>query len=736
MAMLQCGRLALSTVRVRCPLTKLWSSRATRCAVHPVATWQRHDFGSAVQRSLSTRQRENQTFVVPSINDPVAIIPQWADCIWWEDSERVELVKECRVEKKYFFQLIDIYNQYNALDFDRNKKEWYIRLDDLPDFFGAGKVVELREKLRRLNFDLGRFPFFETEDEVSRAVEGIHFRFKTDVVAIVLSGKDFLIICPARNKDIEDVITQQLTGVIEHTTSAAVPLHYNQHVETTEAYRTLDVWLVAELLERLEGHLEVSLVVCPDTQLSLDRRHHYKSSLQEPIPRLKTLMPPGFTLFPHQNEGVRFLQNNNGLGILADEMGLGKTATTLAYLALEGKRAVVVCPKNVREVWEDDAVKKFPTFFEGRTVRLGVDRKERNHETEDRLSRARLAIVNYEAFDKFLSAILNAKFHCLVLDESHLVKNPKTKRTKVVLECKDGFEHRILLSGTPLKKGVYDMLTQLHIVTGDGMDEIPDRCPGALWNWMKERGVYLKRTIAEEMPHLPFDEPQLVFVKMEAKGDPFEEVAEVNILKIVLKRLLESALGKVTDTCEQAIKLLREEPGSKAIIFTERKVCLRKIFSYLEELEPGIASAHDGDLGTSERDRTIDDFRDPNSPKRILVSTRHSLAAGVNLQCANIVLFNDLPWSPAEIAQAAGRVKRLNQRKQVQVLWMVATDTGGNYCFDENLMYILQRKFELQLQYAEGKNVLSEQDQKWMNKGVSMHEIAGIQKPIKKRQKR
>jgi len=103
------------------------------------------------------------------------------------------------------------------------------------------------------------------------------------------------------------------------------------------------------------------------------------------------------------------------------------------------------------------------------------------------------------------------------------------------------------------------------------------------------------------------------------------------------------------------------------------------------------------------------------------------------LQCANQIIFNDLPWTPADLLQAAARVKRLNQQKEVYEYWMVA-DTE----FDTNLMEALREKRRLVQMYSEGKNV-SEKDEKWMRKGVSFREVLygiGYQPPKRRSRRR
>lgn len=514
--------------------------------------WRR--FYRAIHTKRNKARKKKQ--FTPTKSNPTKITP-----VFDAEKNQVCMQIEKFLETKCFGKLMDIFRKYDNLEFDYYSypKQWAIDANDLK-YFDAQKF---REELSENNFELGRFPGFdEGSSSAVTTAERIAFGMDDEnTVAIIQCQKAFLIVCSPYETKISNIITNELTGV---TDKASENQFDGLQFTSRNTYVTYDIWLIAEFTDMLKDRHDISLTLCDDMNKSLSSRFDDRRIRQKPIESVTAIIEDGCHLYPHQNEGVRFLLDNGGRGIISFEMGLGKTATALAYIASEGKRAVVVCPKNIRSVWVGEALQLFSQYFSGYTMKLGSNWNSTKEETMRELSQARLVCINYEALKKFLPFIQEAGCECLVLDESHFLKNPKAERTKQIIESKDFFQHRILLSGTPIKNIVSDLATQLEIAGIDSYGELNYKTPGAVWNLLHEKKVYIKRTLSGEFSHHEFGEPQLIDVEVaEDFIESLDAWSKDDILAQFTRKMRQVAQIKVPETCKFAMDTISNSPDSK-----------------------------------------------------------------------------------------------------------------------------------------------------------------------------
>lgn len=169
------------------------------------------------------------------------------------------------------------------------------------------------------------------------------------------------------------------------------------------------------------------------------------------------------SLYEFQQKGVlsliKMLQKLNG-AILADAVGLGKTWTALAvmkFYQLQGREVILICPKKLQYNWriyqknqnskfEKDQFEYFLRFH----TDLSDDLMEKYHDRADKM-------------------FLNEKPKLFVIDESHNLRNNKSKRYKFLVDqilSKNEDVKVLMLSATPINNSLLDIRNQFKLIVG------------------------------------------------------------------------------------------------------------------------------------------------------------------------------------------------------------------------------------------------------------------------------
>lgn len=176
------------------------------------------------------------------------------------------------------------------------------------------------------------------------------------------------------------------------------------------------------------------------------------------------------TLREYQHFGLDWLAGlyaNNTNGILADEMGLGKTIQTIALLAhlacvheVWGPHLIIV-PTSVMLNWEMEFKKWCPGFKILTYYGTQEERKrKRQGWTNDDVWN--VCITSYQIVLQDNQVFRRRRWHYMILDEAHNIKNFKSQRWQTLL----GFNthSRLLLTGTPLQNNLTELWSLLFFL--------------------------------------------------------------------------------------------------------------------------------------------------------------------------------------------------------------------------------------------------------------------------------
>jgi SNF2 family DNA or RNA helicase len=161
------------------------------------------------------------------------------------------------------------------------------------------------------------------------------------------------------------------------------------------------------------------------------------------------------------------MYDKNLNGILADEMGLGKTIQTislLAYLACEkqvwGPHLIIV-PSSVLLNWEMELKRWCPgfkilTYFgtqkQRKLKRVGWTKPNSFH----------VCLTSYKLITQDQHVFKRKKWHYIILDEAHHIKNFKSQLWQTLLNFSS--KRRLLLTGTPLQNDLMELWSLMHFL--------------------------------------------------------------------------------------------------------------------------------------------------------------------------------------------------------------------------------------------------------------------------------
>ncbi len=394
---------------------------------------------------------------------------------------------------------------------------------------------------------------------------------------------------------------------------------------------------------------------------------------------VSTLTTPG-DLFPFQREGVAWARMRSH-AILADDPGLGKTFQAIGW-AEDSERVLVAAPNVVLDQWQQAVSTRLrrPSGIRAETWSDGWN------------------IVNYEFLPKLQPP--DGRFD-LIVDEAHLLGNPKTRRTKLTMQLAERAKRVLLLTGTPPSRVVKWWPLLLMVKERDPKEFFPWalRYAGAERNdfgWdfsgathLDEladdlKHVMLRRTKAEVLPDLP---PKLfTTILASAQKSVVKQlgVMDRELLDAVAKgHSLSSGLGlgalqrlrvhasklKVASTIEWVLS--QGVPNTKVIVFGE-------FLESLHAIGDGIVSGCEDPVKvvyltgeTTNRAPLIAQFwEDPGCG--VALCQFDAAGVGANLQCASTVVIHDLPWTPDDLTQAIDRAHRIGQADSVHVVTMLS----------------------------------------------------------------
>jgi SNF2 family DNA or RNA helicase len=390
--------------------------------------------------------------------------------------------------------------------------------------------------------------------------------------------------------------------------------------------------------------------------------------------------------------------------ILADDMGLGKTLqaiTALRRLVHNGsvRWAIVVCPRTLVTVWEDELARWAPELARLRIIPRGSARGE---VWRSLLGRVHVGITNYEQLRGTPDTLASRGVDVLIADEAHRIRNLRAQVTQGLKGVRR--ERLWALTGTPIERDAEDLATLLSLLDARRFAASDARLPASVLR-SRARNWLLRRRKADVLDQLPavtdttesldlLPEQRAAYLDV-LRGSSADPRTGDDLLKII------NALRQVCDydpntgrsaKIDRILEILEgvANLGEKAVVFSTFLEPLRLLATATSQHHPRLkVLLLTGDMGGTDREATLNEFKDNSEVLALLASSRVA-GEGLSLTEANHVLFLNQWWNPSSNAQARDRVVRIGQRRGVRVYRFVSRGT-----IEESVERILEKKQKL-----------------------------------------
>ncbi|MCC2335242.1 DEAD/DEAH box helicase [Cellulomonas wangsupingiae] len=412
----------------------------------------------------------------------------------------------------------------------------------------------------------------------------------------------------------------------------------------------------------------------------------------------------------YQDFGARFLLHQ-GRALLGDEMGLGKTVQAIAAMAhvtAQGAtHLLVVCPASVLVTWQREIERHStltPVRVHGPDAAAAGERWLRDGGVAvatygslrhvPALECPASAPVSSGPGGDAVPGITAGALGMLVVDEAHLVKNPRTARAREVRAWAARTARVALLTGTPMENRVGDFVELVRLVQPDLAAGLP-RHLGLAGRDAFRRAVapvYLRRDRDDVLVELPALTVVDEWEELTGEGQRAYRAAVSTGDLMTMRRVASVRDGHPTSgKLGRLLEIVADARahGRRVVVFSWFRDVLDVVADALVRHGGAtVVGPLTGDVPPQRRQEMVDELAALDaSVGAVLVAQVQAGGVGLNLQCASVAVLCEPQLTPAAEAQAFARLHRMGQLRPVTAHRLLAEGT-----VDERLVALLADK--------------------------------------------
>ena len=397
-------------------------------------------------------------------------------------------------------------------------------------------------------------------------------------------------------------------------------------------------------------------------------------------------------LYDHQEKALEQTKEHNRVAYYLD-MGLGKTFVGSEKMRILGENMnLVVCQKSKIKDWYNH----FKTFYPEYEVVVF------NNQYIGSWTQKKILIINYDLVWR-REQLLKLRAFTLILDESSMIKNSKSKRTSFIMKLNP--KNVILLSGTPTGGKYEELLPQIRLLGWDITKRsyynhyiithsfniggfpvekvIGYRNVDRLKRKLREHGAVFMKT--EEVFNLPETREIHVGVQTTKAYSAFKKDKLVQLGKkvgeheIVGDTSLTYMLGQrqlaamYNENKYEELKTIMESTEDRLIIFYNFNEECRRIKEICNKLGKPVSEVN-GSIND------LDNYQ--NQDNSITLIQYQAGAMGLNLQKANKLIYFSLPLQSDLFEQSKKRIHRIGQENRCLYYYLITKGSIEEKIYD------------------------------------------------------
>jgi SWI/SNF-related matrix-associated actin-dependent regulator 1 of chromatin subfamily A len=379
-------------------------------------------------------------------------------------------------------------------------------------------------------------------------------------------------------------------------------------------------------------------------------------------------------LYEHQKVGVaKAVIEFKGCSLIADEMGAGKSYTALATAAILLSRKsdalmLILSPAFLVKQWQRYA--------------------------SEYLADVKVQCYSYDKAKNMHKDLKKIKWNLVLCDESHCLKDTKTKRFKKLGALIRKAKFKLLLSGTPCVNKANELFSPLNLLHPKVFksykkfcfryfDLLSRRCrlpeelhimlpvfglirrekkdvldlPKKHVHWWYIVDAEARKSVAKLKKRLEEESVKDSNMSKYLIGEAFHELAEIKIKCKTFKETLTRLIQK------------NEKP---IVLFCVHLSILEMLMQLCQDLNCKHAEIS-GAVSMKKRDAIVTQFQ--SNEIDVLCCTIAAAGVGLTLTKSHHVIIAESDWVPGNLSQAIDRVHRIGQEKEVHIDRIVFSDS-------------------------------------------------------------